>query len=1105
VAIDRSLNILVIEDNNADYLLLERFLRQHDVPIAAIRRVDCDADLGTALKSEWDLVLSDFNVPGMDFRVSLSVILSRRPELPVILVSGSIGEEAAVELLHLGLADFILKDHLSRLPNAIQRALDQAVERHARLSAEKALHASQQAALEEQRQGRLAALNLMEDAQAARSRAEAAQAALAASEAKYRLLAENAADWIFWFGPDGTYRYVSPACERISGYPAEAFLANPDLMSAIVHPDDRPYFQAYLDTLKESGHGDLEIRIIKASGETRWIAHLSRPIYDATGAFAGRQGANRDITARKAEEQARHERDASYRDMFEANPHPMWVYDRETLAFLDVNDAAMTNYGYSRDEFLSMTIKDIRPPEEVPQLIAEISRTPGATKSPGPWRHRRKDGSEIIAETSSHSIDFAGRMAVVVLASDITQRIRSEEQLRKLSLAVEQSPECIVITDIQADIEYVNEAFLRVTGYSREEIIGQNSRILQSGLTPKESYVALWDALAHGRPWHGEFYNRRKDGSEFVEFAIVAPIRQPDGHITHYVAIKEDITEKKQIARELDAHRYHLEELVASRTTELSEARAQADAANAAKSLFLANMSHEIRTPMNAIVGLTHLLRQSTLTAQQLERLRKIDTAAFHLLAIINDILDLSKIEAGRMQLEKTDFSLNEVLDHTRTLIAEAATRKGLTVEVDSDHVPMWLGGDPTRVRQGLLNFAGNAVKFTETGKITLRARLENEDENFLTIRFEVQDTGIGISPDKLARLFTAFEQADASTTRKYGGTGLGLAITRRLARMMGGDAGVTSQLGVGSTFWFTARLQRGQDATHMVAETAVDAAIELAKSRAGSRILLAEDNEINQEVATEILRAVGLSIEIANDGREAVDMAATREYDLILMDMQMPRLDGIAATREIRALPDWNDRPILAMTANAFTEDRQRCLDAGMNDFVPKPVDPDDLYRVLLKWLPAPARGAAGQWAEAETNRDFSDELELLASIDGLDLAQGLAMSLNRLPFYLRLLKIFVEHHRGDPALLRQSAARDDHGAILRLAHVLKGAADNVGAPAIFELAKSILAADYLGKGNLPELGIALANSLDPLLKAVDLALQGVDLGPVDTGLWSK
>jgi two-component system sensor histidine kinase/response regulator len=1102
VTIDRLLNILVIEDNNADYLLLERFLKQHNVPVATIRRIECDADLTTALQSEWDLVLSDYNVPGMDFRVSLSVIVSRRPELPVILVSGSIGEEAAVELLHLGLADFILKDHLSRLPNAIQQVLDRAAEHRARLTAEKALRASQQAALEEQRQGRLAALNLMEDAQAARARAEAAQAALVASEAKYRLLAENAADWIFWVGPEGAYRYVSPACERISGYPADAFLADPKLMSAIVHADDLPLFQAHLDALKESDHGDLEIRIISASGEIRWIAHLSRPIYDSTGAFAGRQGANRDITARKLEEQARHERDASYRDMFEANPNPMWVFDAETLAFLDVNDAAVTNYGYSRDEFLRMTIKDIRPPEEIPKLIAEISPTPSATKSPGPWRHQRKDGSEIVAETNSHQIDFAGRRAVVVLASDITQRLHSEEQLRKLSLAVEQSPECIVITDIHANIEYVNEAFLRVTGYSRDEIIGQNSRILQSGLTPKESYVELWEALAHGRPWHGEFHNRRKDGSEFVEFAIVAPIRQPDGRITHYVAIKEDITEKKQIASELEAHRYHLEELVASRTTELSEARAQADAANAAKSQFLANMSHEIRTPMNAIVGLTHLLRQSKLTTQQLERLRKIDTAAFHLLAIINDILDLSKIEAGRMQLEKTDFSLNEVLEHTRTLIAESAEKKGLQVEIERDSVPMWLGGDPTRVRQGLLNFAGNAVKFTEHGKITLRARLENEDENFLTIRFEVQDTGIGIAPDKAARLFTAFEQADASTTRKYGGTGLGLAITRRLARMMGGDAGVSSQPGVGSTFWFTARLQRGQDATYMAAEAAVDAAAELTRSRAGSRILLAEDNEINQEVATEILRAVGLSIEIANDGREAVDMAATQEYDLILMDMQMPRLDGIAATREIRALPHWQNRPILAMTANAFSEDRQRCLEAGMNDFVPKPVDPDDLYRMLLKWLPA--QDAAGQEAKAESC-DFSDELERLASIAGLDLAQGLAMSLNRLPFYLRLLKIFVEHHRGDPALLRQSAAHDDRGAILRLAHVLKGAADNAGAPAICELAKSILAADYLGKDNLSELGIALADSLDPLLKAIDQALEGVDLSPGDTGLWRK
>ena len=1090
---DRLLNILVIEDIEADYLLLDRFLRQQGVAICRMQRVDSAPGLDAALRDNHDVVLSDYNVPGMDFRVSLGTIQARDPNLPVILVSGSIGEEAAVELLHLGLSDFILKDHLSRLPNAIQRVLDEAAERQARVTAELALRASQATALEEQRQGRLAALNLMEDAQAARARAEAAQAALAASEAKYRLLAENAADWIFWFAPDGSYRYLSPACESISGYPAEAFLAEPELMISIIHPDDQTLFLDHLDWLATPDVGEMEFRIVHASGEIRWIAHLSRPAYDASGVFVGRQGSNRDITARKREEQIRREREASYRDMFEANPHPMWVYDAETLAFLDVNDAATNLYKYSRDEFLTMTIMDIRPPEEIPRLLKDIGQNPAATKSRGIWRHQSKDGSEILAEASSHSIDFAGRPAVVVLASDVTRRVHAEEQLRKLSLAVEQSPECIVITDIKGDIEYVNEAFLRVSGYTRDECIGQNPRILQSGKTPAESYVALWKALTQGIPWHGEFYNRRKDGSEYVEFAIITPIRQPDGQITHYVAIKEDITEKQQIAGELEKHRFHLEELVASRTAELSEARAQADAANAAKSVFLANMSHEIRTPMNAIVGLTHLLRQTDLSEMQQERLKKIDTAAFHLLAIINDILDLSKIEAGHMQIERTDFSLNEVLGHTRTLIADSAAAKGLVIDVEPGNVPMWLRGDPTRLRQGLLNYAGNAVKFTERGKITLRASLENEEADTLVVRFEVRDTGIGVAPDKISRLFTAFEQGDASTTRKYGGTGLGLAITRRLAWMMGGDAGASSEPGKGSAFWFTARLQRGHDATISPdSPPGVKPAVELSRTRAGSRILLAEDNEINQEVAIEILREVGLDIEIANDGREAVERMQTAAYDLILMDMQMPRLDGIAATREIRALPGGKDLPILAMTANAFAEDKQRCLDAGMNDFVTKPVDPDDLYRMLLKWLPKCDTPATA--ASRASPDDKAGELQRqLASIDGLDLAHGLAMALNRLPFYVRLLSMFVERHRGDPELLRHHAERNDRVVIQRMAHVLKGAAGNIGAPAIGELAKAIMAAEYQGQhANIADLALTLADALETLLDALDGVLEG-------------
>ncbi|MDP2795085.1 MAG: PAS domain S-box protein, partial [Sulfurisoma sp.] len=371
----------------------------------------------------------------------------------------------------------------------------------------------------------------------------------------------------------------------------------------------------------------------------------------------------------------------------------------------------------------------------------------------------RKDGTSFPVEYVSTPLrDEHGELVgAVVSFRDVTERKAAEEEIRKLSLAVEQSPESIVITNLNATVEYVNESFVQVTGYSREEVIGQNPRILQSGKTPPETYVALWDALTHGEPWKGEFINQRKDGSEYVEFAIITPIRQPDGRITHYIAVKEDITEKKLVGAELDRHRHHLEELVLLRTAELVDAKVAAEAANIAKSAFLANMSHEIRTPMNAIIGLTHLMKRAGATPEQIERLGKIDGAGHHLLSIINDILDLSKIEAGRLQLESTDFHLSTILDNVRSLVGEQARAKELSIEVDANAVPLWLRGDPTRLRQSLLNYAGNAVKFTEQGTITRRARLLEENADQLLLRFEVQDTGIGIDPEKLSRLFQAF------------------------------------------------------------------------------------------------------------------------------------------------------------------------------------------------------------------------------------------------------------------------------------------------------------------------------------------------------------
>ena len=823
------------------------------------------------------------------------------------------------------------------------------------------------------------------------------------------------------------------------------------------------------------------------------------------------------------------ESEVLYKNFFYNNLAVMLIIDPESGDIVDANPAALSYYGWSHDEITSLKISDINI-HSVTEIEHQLDKAKNLRENHFIFRHRLSNNDIRDIEVYSSPIIIKGKKLLFSIIHDITDRVKADaEQAKKTLIAkhaeekakqserflnaiVENIPNMLFVKDAK-DLRFskLNKAGEELLGIPRETMIGKNDydffpRDQADFFISKDREVLELGKLID---FPDETIDTRFKGKRRLHTKKI-PLLNEMGQPEYLLGISEDITDRKKTEEELQKSqallskaKQNLEEKVAQRTTELNKAKIaleknqerlqlaleEAESANQAKSMFLANMSHEIRTPMNGIIGMTNLALTTNLDDKQRNYIEKVYRLANNLLEIVNDILDISKIEASKLEIEITEFNLNEVLENIFDLLKFKADEKEVTLKRHvPKNLPNTLLGDPRRLEQILLNLGDNAIKFTGSeGVIVISIEILDQNDKEACIQFSVQDSGIGISDEYQAKLFQPFSQADTSSTRKYGGTGLGLIICKKLVELMGGDeVFVESEVNVGSRFYFTLPFEIRKTETLTKNNSTTNIESYDVNRLQGANILLVEDNDINQELVIFHLESKHIDVTIVENGMEALDILEEVSFDGILMDCQMPVMDGYEATKEIRKQERFKDLPIIALTANVMPADREKVLKSGMNDLIGKPFKPEELFNTMAKFITPERPEQPEQPVVDETSSEKNERNQTndaFPNLPGIDTNVGLFSSQNSTELYYKLLSMFADNQKDFETDFRLAQSDNDPRAAERVAHTLKGLAGTIGAMELHENAKAL---EMACKDNDDELEKRLEKVISELKKVL-------------------